>query len=204
MEQIISGVENWFEGAFPQLTGAPYSTLLFMITTIVIGVVNCFLGYRLFPFLIDAAAFLLGALLGYWLAGFFTPLWWICLLCALLAGTLLALLAVKLYYAACFLAVGIPAAILACGLLTVYLPDLQSVVCCLLGLLAGILAGILTVRLQRPMIIISSAFYGAYSAISGIFETARIYNVSLMLLITAVLALAGMIFQFGSAGKQRR
>lgn len=203
MNQIISSVELWFSDLSGFLSKLPYGNLIVSVIMIVLGVICCFLGYRLFSYVISVFGFLAGALFGYYLAGYFTSLLWVCLCCALLFGVLFCFLAHKLYFISCFLAVGIPAAVLSCGLMSTALPALPALVCCVVGLVIGILAGILAIKLQHATIIVASAIYGAYNTIYTIFQLAAISDTRLLLLLTAGLAVAGILFQFSSSGRNR-
>lgn len=131
---------------------------------ILIGVVQCFWGYRLFRFVLGIVGFLIGAALGWAIGLSFIGEQWGAILGAILGGLIGAGLFSALYFLGVFVMGAFLGAILGATLLGVAGLDQIPVVLIVLAVIGGIIA----VVFQKAMIILSTAFSGSWSAVTGI------------------------------------
>lgn len=125
------------------------------------GVIDCFFGYRLFKVTLALLGGLIGAALGHFVAvrlGATPPVE----IGAVIAGAVVGgLLAFLLYIAAVFVAgFGFGATL---GLLL--LANYHHMVALLTGLVLGVIGGFLAVKVQRVLIVLSTALVGSFRAI---------------------------------------
>jgi MFS family permease len=143
---------------FPML-GAE-ALLLAALLSVVLGLVNCFFGYRLFRFMLGVFGFLLGAVAGFFIASSVTDgqvLWLV--LGAIVGGLAGAALLSFLYVVGVFLAGAWAGAWLAglAGTLTgLELPTWAVII-------AAVAVGIVALILQRVLLILVTAFGGAWA-----------------------------------------
>ena len=125
------------------------------------GLLDCFFGYRVFRFTVAVLGALAGAMLGQ-MAGQALGLGHGGMIGGVIAGGLLGMgLAFLLYLAAVFVAgFGFGSAL---GLLL--LTHLNPMVALLGGCVLGVVGGFLAVRLQRALIILSTALLGSFRAL---------------------------------------
>ena len=131
---------------------------------ILIGLVQCFWGYRLFRVVLGIVGFVIGAALGWALGLSFIGEQWGAILGAILGGIIGAGLLSMLYFLGVFVMGGLLGAMLGATLLGVL--GLDQIPWLLLVL--GIIGGIIAVIFQRAMIILSTAFSGSWSVVTGI------------------------------------
>ena len=140
------------------------------IVAIVIGLLNCFFGYRLFKIILGIWGFIAGAILGAGIATTLSGELWVAILAGLVGGILGAVLFVLLYFVGIFL--------LGAGLgflLGVAIASTFNLGGPTQWIIAGVLAivgGIVAVIVQKFMIILSTAFGGAAMTVGGIYTLA--------------------------------
>lgn len=127
-----------------------------------LGIAQCFFGYRIFKFLLGLSGFIVGAALGAMLAGRAGALE--VLLSCLALGVVGATLAIWLYFVGIFLT----GAVVGGGLGLLLGTGAESEGAALvLGLLGGIAGGIVALKVQKFVIIFSTAAQGAASIVGG-------------------------------------
>jgi hypothetical protein len=140
------------------------ATLVFGIVTVAVGLLNCFFGYRIFKFMVGLFGFALGAFAGALIAGAVTDgqLLWVAL-AALIGGMLGAGLMLLFYFVGVFVAGAAVGAVLVGAIgagLDVTMPPVVVII-------VAIVVGIIALILQRVVIILSTAFSGAWAAVMG-------------------------------------
>jgi len=149
----------------PSLEGLPSAYLgVSLGVGILVGLIQCFWGYRLFRLVLGIVGFLVGAALGWAIGLAFIGEQWGAILGAILGGAIGAGLLSALYFLGVFVMGAILGAILGATLLGVGGLDQIPVLLIVLGIVGGILA----VIFQKAMIILSTAFSGAWSVVTGI------------------------------------
>lgn len=141
------------------------ANLVIALVAILVGVLNCFFGYRILKVVLGVTGFCAGASAG-WAASAALAQGnaWIALVCALLGGVIGALLCIWLYFLGIFLLGAGFGAVLASAFLTGSGVHAQIVII----LIAALICGAIALALQKFMIIISTAFGGAYLLVGGI------------------------------------
>lgn len=195
MTDFLNQATRWFSGVLPSLNNETIDILLTLLT-VILAVIACFRGYCFFSYFIDFTGFLAGCLLGYTIGDLFTDEAWILLGSALAGGLLLGFLAIRFYQLGAFLITAIPSSLVACGLLSLVFPAFSPMWNCAGGLLIGILAGILVVWLQRPIIIIATGFFGAMLSARAFLTLIRFQNIYAFYGLVFVLTVAGICCQF--------
>ncbi len=130
----------------------------------VVGLVQCFLGYRIYLLVLAWTGFVIGLFVGFGVGMAISQgAVWAGLLGALIVGIVGASLAVALWY------VGLFALGFVCGgglvglLVGSVFPDAAPV----LAIIGGLIGGILAIAMMKVMIILMTAYGGAWSAVSG-------------------------------------
>jgi hypothetical protein len=130
------------------------------------GLLACFAGFRLFKLVLGIYGFILGALVTTSIVGADQPLWTV--LSAILGGALGALILIMAYFAG--------VALLGAGagamLLHIVLAAFDREPHMILVVLAAIGGAVLAVVLQKYVIIVTTAFGGAWTALVGGFALA--------------------------------
>ncbi len=131
---------------------------------ILIGMVQCLWGYRLFKFVLGLTGFLVGGVLaataGYTASGSEIVAWG----SGLVGGVLGAMLMVWLYFVGVFVIGALLGILVAAALLAVAGSVPEPVVLAISGLVGGVAALVF----QRFMIVVSTAFVGAWNVVFGI------------------------------------
>lgn len=140
------------------------------IAAIVIGLLNCFFGYRLFKIILGIWGFIAGAVLGVGIATTMSGELWLAILAGLIGGVVGAVLFVLLYFVGIFL-LGAGLGFLLGGAIVSALNIGGPVQWVIAGVLA-IVGGIVAVIVQKFMIILSTALGGAAMAVGGIYTLA--------------------------------
>lgn len=186
--------------------------LLPALLVIVLGLIACFLGFRLFKSAISLYGFIIGAGAGLSLANRFFPDNVLALvIAALVLGLIGALLVRFLYWLGIFIVGAFAGAMLAGAVLQSMGRESLLVV-----IAAAIIAGILALVLQRLAIILITAFSGGWAVISGVVSllTGRAITLTgaftppgpgqwaslpiVALVAWLVLGLIGALYQFGT------
>jgi hypothetical protein len=131
---------------------------------ILIGVIQCFFGYRLFKFILGVIGFIIGAAMcgaiGYAISGNAI----VTFIAALIGGVIGAFVMIPLYFVGVFLIGSFLGGILGAVILGVLSikPHIGVLI------ITGVIGGILAVFIQKFMIILSTSFTGAWNIIAGI------------------------------------
>jgi hypothetical protein len=193
------------------------SGILFAVLFVVLGLVNCFAGYRVFRFMVAVYGFIVGAVIGARIAGNLTDQVLLQAVGGLAGGVLGAALLAILYFVAVFIIGAVAGALLAnlIGTAVGAVLPLWAV------LLVAAIAGILALAFQRTVIILVTASGGSWAAVHSsatlaVGQTATVRSligreliasqgtvIWLILLIAwFVLAIAGAVVQFRTAGSR--
>ncbi len=136
------------------------------VVTVLLGVANCFFGYKIFRFFLGLVGFVLGAAAGVWLGGQLGDggeMWM--LGGGLVGGILGAGLLVILYFLGVFLfgaAVGAMLVGVIGGALEIEMPLAAVIV-------GAVVLGIVAVALQKVVIILGTALSGSWTAVVGVY-----------------------------------
>jgi len=139
-------------------------TVLVAILTIAFGLLNCFFGYRIFRFMLALWGLVLGAYVGATVAGNLADgqLLWVIVggvVGAILGAGLMSLL----YFLGVFVVGAAAGAVLADAVGVAAGIDMPTLVVIIVAVVVGIIALIL----QRVVIILATAFLGAWAVVSG-------------------------------------
>ncbi len=187
----------------------PAALNLVAIGAIVLGLVQCFFGYRIFRIILGITGFILAGLLAGYLVFSLTQSQLFALIAGVLGGLIGAGLLAGLYIVGIFVIGAIFGGAAASSLLSLAGISPQPWIVVILAIAIGVLAAIL----QKPMIIIATSFLGAWWAVTGVAALAGVIQLgalqaipsSLMGLGTAwlvgwlVLGIAGLVVQFRSS-----
>ena len=160
------------------------------IITLIAAVITCFFGYRLNKTLIAVMGLIIGFNLGLtYLPNIITDqtiIYVVSIVMAILVG----LISYNLYLVGVFLLCAIAIYILCENL------SLDSNVKTLVGMIAGLIAGILGIKFTRPLMIISTSLGGASLLTNTAFALLNFQNTALSFIIIIVIAILGMLYQF--------
>jgi MFS family permease len=185
----------------------------FAIFSIIVGIIVCFWGYRLFKVVLGIAGFIAGAVLFYYFGAQYTERMIVLVILTIFGGLIGASLSLAFYYVGLFLLGALAGWQL--GFLIATAINIEFVI--IIPIIAAIIAGFLACFFQKPVIIIATALIGAWSVVTGGFyffgtgiiptdlfrdpfmlvESLRETN-PVVILAWIVLSIAGMIFQFSS------
>ena len=168
------------------------------VGSLILGILQCFFGFRLLRFWISVTGFVLGLYLGKTISSKFlsepryAP-WLIGAVC----GFLLCFFAYKIYLAGVFLFCGILAA---SAIRLIHFPDGQGWKVLLYILMAAgfVLSGVVAVKFSRPAVILITAGFGAAASVHALalMKTNISGNVNLQNLVIVVMFAAGAAVQF--------
>lgn len=177
------------------------------VVSVILALMQCFFGYRLLRFWVTLIGGLAGFALGFGIsrAQMQDAQVWIPVLIGVVAAALLGFLAFKIYLAGVFLLCGILAG---AAVLTIPFPDesVWKTIRIILAIAAFIIAGILSVKFNRQVVIIVTAFSGGMQAADGIAKLAPELsaNEAYPVMLGAVLVIAGLAIQFLTTRKYAR
>lgn len=142
-----------------------------LIAVLVLGALNCFLGYKLMKFWVTLLGAVVGAAAGYQIVEQMGYNQLVAVIAAVLAGAFLAFLAFHIYLAGVFLLCGCVGLLLSSYLIR---PTSSGIffVCLIIGVAVGILA----VKFVKPMVILSTSLQGGLymgGAIAGLTGLAK-------------------------------
>jgi len=191
-----------------QIYGSHGSLINFL--SIVIGLVTCFLGYRVFKLYLALIGFLIGyffgAIMGGWFSGGGT-------IGPFIGGCFFGLVVGGIAFGMYLIGIFLMGASFSAGALAVILTTMGVKHEFIILVIIGILGGIVAVRLQRFFVIMCTAFSGAWGAVVGfvsIFLKGEISTAmsalpfspaggkigAVILLASLLLGTAGMVAQF--------
>jgi hypothetical protein len=128
-----------------------------------LGLLNCYFGYRLFLVTVGIVGFFMGASIGY-LLGVWTAQVIIGVAAAILLGLLAAWAAIMAYYAFIFVVGAFAFALVSAFLAGLFFADVSPFI----PLVAGLVGGFASFWLQRVIITIATALQGALAAVLAI------------------------------------
>ena len=197
MDELISQAADFISSLLPFLNSINIVGLLLSFVSLVLSVLLCFWGYRLFTCFAAGIGFVTGAFLGFFLSGhYFTDELWIILLSALILGLILGFLATRLILLSTFFVVLILVSVFSCGLLVSFVPSLSNVMAGIISLILGIVAGVICIKLQKPIIILVTAFCGALGTVQILFQLLKFEQITIFYGAFLSLAMIGSIVQF--------
>lgn len=162
----------------------------------IFSLTQCFFGYKLRKIWIICTGFLIGAGIGLIVSAVLLPTnaytLLLVILIALAAGILLALAAVRLYHAGMFLY----SFFVVLTTVSSLFPDTLAWAGLILGIAAGIAAGILTLRFLRPFVICTTAIGGGLSGTQQLLSLFHITSLPVILGVGAAVAVLGLVVQF--------
>lgn len=160
------------------------------IIALVVAIITCFWGYKLNKGLIAIFGLILGFALGVEYLPNFIDDQTIVYVVSAVIGIAVGFISYNLYLVGIFFLCGVAAFVL-CENLGLA-ENLQTII----GLVAGIIAGILGVKFTRPIMIIATSLSGASVLTDTAFQILNFQNNTLAFIISIVLAVLGMIYQF--------
>ena len=184
---------KYVDGTNPQ-TAATVGTALLIIYAI-FALANCFFGYRLKRVWITLVGFLIGFFLGLIPSLILIDseaVVIIALAIAIVAGVLIALVAYRFYKVGIFVWVAFMTFPVVSSMFAGKLQFLGVI----LGIAAGIIVGILSLKYLRAVCIISTSVNGGILAAQNILALFNIFQIGIILAVGAVLAVLGMLLQF--------
>ena len=187
MDELISQAADFISSLLPFLNNINIVGLILSFVSLVLSVLLCFWGYRLFTCFAAGIGFVTGAFLGFLLSGHFTDELWIILLSALILGLILGFLATRLILLSTFFVVLI---------LVSVVPSLSNVTAGIISLILGIVAGVICIKLQKPIIILVTAFCGALGTVQILFQLLKFEQITIFYGAFLSLAMIGSIVQF--------
>ena len=95
-----------------------------------------------------------------------------------------------------FFVVLILVSIFSCGLLVSFVPSLSNVMAGIISLILGIVAGVICIKLQKPIIILVTAFCGALGTVQILFQLLKFEQITIFYGAFLSLAMIGSIVQF--------
>ena len=197
MNELISQAADFISSLLPFLNSINIVGLLLSFVSLVLSVLLCFWGYRLFTCFAAGIGFVTGAFLGFLLSGhYLTDELWIILLSALILGLILGFLATRLILLSTFFVVLILVSVFSCGLLVSFVTSLSNVMAGIISLILGIVAGVICIKLQKPIIILVTAFCGALGTVQILFQLLKFEQITIFYGAFLSLAMIGSIVQF--------
>lgn len=164
------------------------------IIAIIVAAISCFFGYKLNKTLIAVFGLIIGFELGVtYLPNFIDDQMVIYIISTIIAIAV-GLISYKLYLVGVFLLCAIATYILCENL------GLDQNIQTIIGLIAGVIAGILGVKFTRPLMIISTSLGGASVLTDTLFALLNINRHILSIVILLILAVLGMSYQFKQKG----
>lgn len=172
------------------LLGTGHVPVVAAVIAIALGLLESFLGYRIFKVQVAIVAFLGGLGIGIEVMTLLFNILWLSIVVGVLLGVLLAFISIKIYKIGVFLLVGFFTFSAVFGFtLNIWI-----------ALVAGVVVGIIGVFLTRTIIILVTAFGGGNVIASGIggliWGSAAATPLWLSLVILVVVGVLGCIVQF--------
>lgn len=179
------------------------------VVALLVGLANCFLGYRIFRFVLGLVGFILGAAAGAMIGGYIGDGGELAtIIGALVGGFIGAVLLVVLYFLGVFL-FGAAVGAMLVGVIGSSLGYDMPVVAVIVG---AVILGIVAVALQRVVIILGTALSGSWTAVVGGYALIQHQSLEIdqfwtsvpweeplvPIIVWLVLALAGAVVQFRS------
>lgn len=162
------------------------------VALILVGLLECFLGYKVFKVQVAIVCFLAGFGLGWYGLGQTFGMVWLGIVSGIVFGILLCVISLKIYKAGVFIFLAFFA----------FWAGFAFTLSWVFGLILAVAVGILGIFLVKHILILSTAINGAGMVAGGIAALAGINGRLLPGIITAVLAVLGAIVQYKTNPKQ--
>ena len=190
---------------FPEFAGSIQSfQAIGTVISVAVAVCTLFWGYKLLRFWVSLAGFAIGAVLG-GVAGVLlqgeTP---VIIGAVLAAGFIFACLAFFLYKVGIFLFVGVTGYGLVTTLLYGWIGTEEVWWIPVIGVVAGMIAGIFAVKFIRTMVIVFTSINGGATLAFTICPLIGVDSYVIRLIATAILAVMGLMWQFHSTSSEKR
>lgn len=160
------------------------------LITIIIAIVTCFFGYRLNKIIIAIMGLFIGFNLGLTYLPIIIENQTIIYIISAVIALIIGFTSYNLYLIGIFLICAL-AVYNICGTIGIS-ENLQTII----GLIAGVIAGVLAVKFTRPIMIIVTSFSGASLITENVFNILKFTNPIITLIITLIIATLGMLYQF--------
>jgi hypothetical protein len=162
--------------------------------TIAIGLVSCFLGYKLLRIWMALIGFVIGMAIGYFASYKYFSNMVIPIIIGFLAGVIIGFIAYRIYLFGVFL-IALVTTLGFFGQLLAHYNE-PGWVWILLTAILAIVAAIIATKFVKPVIIISTALNGATTVMMGIFKLLQIDAKHILLIAALLLAILGIMVQF--------
>lgn len=163
-----------------------------VVITIVLGILNCFLGYKMLKFWVTLIGLVIGGIVGYSIgAGIGGDSQIIPIIAMLVGGIIVAAIAFKVYLGGVFILCG--------GLTYLFMNNWlkpETVLIYLICIAAAIAVGVLGTLFVKPVIILSTGILGGLSVGGGILELFNMQESPYGIWIGIAIAVLGVIVQF--------
>lgn len=165
-----------------------------LIAAVVTAALNCFFGYRLIRFWVSLTGFLAGGLIGYMALNQYVNNIGYAILAGFLLGILISFMAWRFYLAGVFFMVFI----MIFSLFLRILPEetLYQILVLIVGIIASLAGAVLSVKLVRPAVIVTSAVSGGLSAAADLFVLLEKQDIRWAAAVGLLMAAAGVVIQF--------
>jgi len=171
----------------------------------VYGILQCFVGYKLFKFWCGVVGLLIGALIGDVIisSGVLTDVpgaYLIGLLIILFLGLICAFVAYRAYMVGLFIYAFVAAFTFVFYLIAIVLSD-AAIVALVIGAIAGLAMGVVAVLFRRFWIIVSTSFYGGISICTGLMFIMLSTELGWAFVIPPIFVVAGFLVQNATVKK---
>lgn len=181
-------------GPTPQNAAMLLLTGMLMIILIPYGILQCFFGYRLFKLILGMIGFVAGALLGVAISGGAEVSKGVAILIMIVCGIGGAYASIALYFFGVFL-VGSAAGAAIVAIIS------QGEAATILYVLGAVVIGVLALIFQKIVIVVSTAWSGAFSIILYMVLAQADISEGILLLFFWVLFVGGLVIQFRVSAK---
>ncbi len=183
------------------MTAQHQTVMVSVIIAVVSGLLICFFGYKLLRLWCAIIGFVAGALVSGLVA--YAMGADVVLLVACIVGIVTAILSFAFYRAGVFV-IGFGAALNVIGhFISAYAVNTQWWMI-VLTIAAAVIIGSLAVRFVKTVVVISTSLSGAVSVVTNILGIFNVTNWKVISILTAILAVLGMAYQFTHSRRKRR
>lgn len=169
---------------------------------LILSVLVCFLGLRGIRILMALYGFIIGFAAGFSVAHFMEMSTVIAAVIGAIAGILLAVIAFNLYIALVF--IGVWAGVAAALIKVIPMLGLDGIPVYVISVVAGLLVGIIVLKIAEIIIILLSSIGGGFGAASCVGFLFPVNTETLTLILGVVLSVIGLILQFSYYFKKRK
>ncbi|MDD3219983.1 MAG: DUF4203 domain-containing protein [Lachnospiraceae bacterium] len=163
------------------------------IVVIVMGLLNCFFGYRLMRFWVGIMGFVAGYLICFLILSQFSLNTWVVSLVPLIPGILLIFIAYQIYEVGIFILCATLTFCYSYGLVDRF--PKAKVYIIIGGVILAVILGLLAVKFMKPAIIFTTALSGAGNIIAQLMKWIDYDNHVVILIAAIVLGILGMVVQ---------